>query len=708
MANRKEQTELFRTIWAIANDLRGAVDGWTFKAYVLGAIFYRYISEDICRYVAEIQEKAGVPDFDYSAMSDEEAETAHEMIVDEKGYFILPSQLFKNVLKTAEQDENLNEHLGKIFRAIESSPGDKPSKEKIAGLFSDFAVDNTMIGNTVGIRNKLLAKLLKRVDEMDLSQHLEDNHNDTFGDAYEFLMKMYASQAGKSGGEFFTPQEVSELIAEIAAWGTEDIKRVYDPACGSGSLLLKFQKIHGRDLEGLKFYGQEINPTTFNLCRSNMFLHHVNYNDFDICLNDTLLHPEHIDMVKDGKGCFDCIVSNPPYAMKWVGKENPLLMNDPRYADAGVLAPVSAADFAFILHMYYHLKDSGCCAIVEYPGLLSRGGAEKRIREYLLKENAIDTIIQLPENLFFGVSIPTCIIVIKKQARRAGDDKVLFIDASREFYKDGNKNYLSKDNQANIFNYYVKREEIDNISKLVSVDDIIANNVNLSVSAYVKQEDIKEEIDITDINERLNNSHDANKGIISEVNELRKHVDEVIKCDYNAPMVMIPLYCLLDYEQPTKYIVKSTDYDDSYKTPVLTAGQSFILGYTNETEGIYHASKDNPVIIFDDFVTSFHWVDFDFKVKSSAIKILKPKNDYNLRFIYYGMLGIQFKPKEHARHWISLYSKFQVPYPKEFVDVANIVNKINVFTDLISKLQEEIELRQKQYEYYREKLLTFE
>ena len=279
MANRKEQTELFRTIWAIANDLRGAVDGWTFKAYVLGAIFYRYISEDICRYVAELQAAAGVPDFDYSAMTDEEAETAHEMIVDEKGYFILPSQLFKNVLKTADDDENLNEHLGKIFRAIESSPGDKPSKEKIAGLFSDFAVDNTMIGNTVGIRNKLLAKLLKRVDEMDLSQHLEDNHNDTFGDAYEFLMKMYASQAGKSGGEFFTPQEVSELIAEIAAWGTEDIKRVYDPACGSGSLLLKFQKIHGRKLEGLKFYGQEINPTTFNLCRSNMFLHHVNYND---------------------------------------------------------------------------------------------------------------------------------------------------------------------------------------------------------------------------------------------------------------------------------------------------------------------------------------------------------------------------------------------------------------------------------------------
>ena len=488
---------------------------------MLGAIFYRYISEDICQYVAELQAAAGVPDFDYSAISDEEAETAHDMIVDEKGYFILPSQLFKNVLKTADDDENLNEHLGRIFRAIETSPGDKPSKEKIAGLFSDFAVDNTMIGNTVGIRNILLRKLLHRVDEMDLSQHLEDNHNDTFGDAYEFLMKMYASQAGKSGGEFFTPQEVSELIAEIAAWGTEDIKRVYDPACGSGSLLLKFQKIHGRKLEGLKFYGQEINPTTFNLCRSNMFLHHVNYNDFDIRLNDTLLHPEHIDMVRDGKGCFDCIVSNPPYSLKWVGKENPLLMNDPRYADAGVLAPVSAADLAFVLHMYYHLKDTGCCAIVEFPGILYRSGAEQKIREYLLKENAIDTIIQLPDNLFFGVQIPTCIIVLKKQGRRAGDDKVLFIDATKEFYKDGNRNYLSEKNQQNILNYYKNRENIEFISKLVSVEDILANDAKLSVSSYVDTEYIQEQLTIEDINSQINK-------VTSEINYLREEVDRII------------------------------------------------------------------------------------------------------------------------------------------------------------------------------------
>ncbi|MBR4230260.1 MAG: type I restriction-modification system subunit M [Bacteroidales bacterium] len=523
MANRKEQNELFKTIWAIANDLRGAVDGWTFKAYVLGAIFYRYISEDICHYVAELQAAAGVTDFDYSAMSDEEAKTAHDMIVDEKGYFILPSQLFKNVLKTADQDENLNNRLSKIFRDIENSPGDKPSKVKIAGLFSDFAVDSTQIGSTVNLRNKLLAKLLHRVDEMKLSQNIEDNKNDVFGDAYEYLMKMYASKAGKSGGEFFTPQEVSELLAEIAAWGTNDIKKVYDPACGSGSLLLKFQKIHGRKLEGLKFYGQEINPTTYNLCRSNMFLHHVNYNDFDIQLSDTLLDPRHIDMVIGGKGPFDCIVSNPPYSLKWIGKENPLLMNDPRFADAGVLAPPSAADLAFTLHMYYHLKDSGCCAIVEFPGVLYRGGAEQKIREYLIKENAVDCIIQLPANLFFGdVTIATCIIVLKKQGRRAGDNKVLFIDASREFVKEGAKNYLSETNQKTILDYYKNRKDKQYACKLVTTDEIIANDCNLSVSSYVEQPDTREKIDIKAVNASL-------KQLIVDGNALNEKIDNIIK-----------------------------------------------------------------------------------------------------------------------------------------------------------------------------------
>lgn len=698
MANRKEQTELFKTIWAIANDLRGAVDGWTFKAYVLGAIFYRYISEDICRYVAELQAAAGVPDFDYSTMSDEEAETAHEMIVDEKGYFILPSQLFKNVLKTADQDENLNNHLSKIFRDIESSPGDKPSKEKIAGLFSDFAVDNTMIGNTVAIRNKLLAKLLHRVDEMDLSQHLEDNNNDTFGDAYEFLMKMYASQAGKSGGEFFTPQEVSELLAEIAAYGTEDIKRVYDPACGSGSLLLKFQKIHGRTLEGLKFYGQEINPTTYNLCRSNMFLHHVNYNDFDIQLNDTLLYPEHIGMVKEGKGAFDCIVSNPPYSLKWVGKENPLLMNDPRYADAGVLAPASAADLAFVLHMYYHLKDTGCCAIVEFPGILFRSGAEQKIREYLLKENAIDSVIQLPENLFYGVPIATCIIVLKKQGRRAGDDKVLFVDASREFCKEGSKNYLSEKNKEAIFGYYKARKNIQNRSRLVSTSEIIENESVLTVSRYVEQEYHRETININEVNNRIDTLIAA---IIRGNLEIQNLISNLTK---NVSQKMVEIGSVCEFKRGSVITKKDAKPGD---IPVIAGGQkpSYYHNSANRNGESITVAGSGAYAGFVSYWNQPIFVSDAFTVEPSNVLI--PKFLYhclklNQKKIYELQKGAGV-PHVHGKD----IAKLLIPLPP-IEEQKRIVQILDCFDNSIKEFETMINLREKQYEFFCEKLLTFE
>ena len=362
MANLNERAELHKTIWKIANDLRGSVDGWEFKAYVLGSIFYRFISENICDYIHQLMKEAGQADFNYANISDEMAGNIRQKMVEEKGYFILPSQLFQNVVKTAEKDENLNERLTTIFRSIEASAVGTPSEDDLRGLFSDFTVDSASLGSTVIKRNQLLAKVLQTVAQMELGSKYNDTDNDTFGDTYEFLMQMYASQAGKSGGEFFTPQQVSELLARLASYNNPNIQKVYDPACGSGSLLLKFAKTIGKENPNLKYFGQEVNPTTYNLCRINMFLHNVNYDNFDIRLEDTLLKPQHMDDAP-----FDAIVSNPPYSLKWEGKDNTILINDERYAPAGVLAPKSAADLAFTMHMLWHLSERGTAAIVEFP-----------------------------------------------------------------------------------------------------------------------------------------------------------------------------------------------------------------------------------------------------------------------------------------------------------------------------------------------------
>ena len=514
MAKRSEKEELFKTIWSIADDLRGAVDGWNFKAYVLGAIFYRYISENITSYINKLQHDDGDEGFDYVTMSDEDAEYGREQLVDEKGFFIKPSQLFCNVVAKADEDKDLNQHLSNIFREIEASSIGSASEDKVRGLFADFIVDSSQLGGSVGERNERLAKVLKKVGEMPLSDNITDNRNDIFGDAYEYLMKMYAANAGKSGGEFFTPQEVSEVLARIAAYDNPNIRDVYDPACGSGSLLLKFSKIHGVDNPNLKYYGQEINPTTFNLCRINMFLHNVNYNNFDIQLGDTLLNPLHQGLK------FDAIVSNPPYSLKWVGKDNALLINDDRYSPAGVLAPKSAADLAFTMHMLYHLKESGICAIVEFPGVLYRGGAEKQIREYLIQNNHVDTVIQLPANLFFGVGIATCIIVLSKGKKPDGN--VLFIDASNEYVKNGNKNLLEQKDIDTIVDAYINRKDEQYFCKLVSNEDILANDCNLSVSSYVEAEDTREKIDIKAVNKDI-------VKVVNDVNKLREKVNGFIE-----------------------------------------------------------------------------------------------------------------------------------------------------------------------------------
>lgn len=513
MAANKEREELHSTIWKIAEKLRNAVDGWEFKAYVLGSIFYRYISENLTEYINNLQKEAGVDDFDYAKMSDEEAEEAREMMVQEKGFFILPSQLFQNVAKEPEKNVNLNEKLSKVFSSIEASAVGHDSEEQVKGLFSDFVIDSSRIGNSVDTRNKCIADVLIAVRDMELSKRYEDNSIDTVGDTYEYLMQMYASKAGKSGGEFFTPQEVSEVLARLASHNNHNIQKVYDPACGSGSLLLRFSKTVGKQNPNLEYYGQEINPTTYNLCRINMFLHNVNCSNFDIQLANTLTDPQHLGEK------FDAIVSNPPYSTKWEGKNDSILINDVRYSPAGVLAPPSAADLAFTMHMLYHLSETGTCAIVEFPGVLYRGGDEKRIRQYLIKHNFVDTIIQLPSNLFFGVGIATCIIVLKKDAK--ADNNVLFVDASELYAKAGNKNKLEQEHQDAIVNAYKERKEVQYFTKLVSNDDILANDCNLSVSSYVEKEDKRETIDITAVNSRMSE-------VIAEIDTLNKELSTIV------------------------------------------------------------------------------------------------------------------------------------------------------------------------------------
>ena len=515
MATMQERAELHKTIWKIANDLRGSVDGWEFKAYVLGSIFYRFISENICDYFNQRMHDLGYADFNYAEMKDEEAQGGKQDAVQTKGFFMLPSQLFQNVVKTADKDENLNEHLTAIFRSIEASAQGTESEDDLRGLFSDFSVDSQALGSTVIKRNQLLAKVLKTVATMDLGSRYNDTDNDTFGDTYEFLMQMYASEAGKSGGEFFTPQQVSELLARLASWNNPHINKVYDPACGSGSLLLKFAKTVGKENPNLKYFGQEVNPTTYNLCRINMFLHNVNFDNFDIRLEDTLLKPQHEDDAP-----FDAIVSNPPYSLKWEGKDNTILINDQRYAPAGVLAPKSAADLAFTMHMLWHLSEKGTAAIVEFPGVLYRGGDEKKIRQYLVKNNFIDTVIQLPANLFFGVGIATCIIVLKKSAKV--DANVLFIDASKLFQKNGNKNILLDEHQDKIMKLFQNRKDEQYLAKLVKNDDILENDCNLSVSSYVEQEDTREVINIKEVNEKL-------ETLLKEGYELNQKIETIIK-----------------------------------------------------------------------------------------------------------------------------------------------------------------------------------
>ena len=511
MANTTQREELQAAIWKIANEVRGAVDGWDFKQFVLGTLFYRFISENFVLFMEN-----GDESIDYTHWPDEQLsqKDIHE-VTKEKGYFIYPSQLFSHIAKNANTNPNLNTDLAAIFTAIEGSANGYQSEHDIKGLFADFDTTSNRLGNTVEEKNRRLAAVIKGVESLDFG-HFEDNEIDLFGDAYEFLISNYAANAGKSGGEFFTPQNVSNLIARLAIFGQETVNKIYDPACGSGSLLLQAKKLFGEYFSEEGFFGQEINHTTYNLARMNMFLHNINYVKFDIALGDTLLRPQYGDQKP-----FDAIVSNPPYSVNWVGSDDPTLINDDRFAPAGVLAPKSKADFAFVLHSLNYLSPRGRAAIICFPGIFYRGGAEQKIRKYLVDNNFVESVISLPPNLFYGTSIAVNILVLSKHKT---EPKTQFIDASGEdfFKKETNNNVLLPEHIDRIVEIFGNKEEVQYVATSVDNAQIAENDYNLSVSSYVEAEDKREIIDINKLNTEVTET-------VKRIDTLRADIDEIIK-----------------------------------------------------------------------------------------------------------------------------------------------------------------------------------
>jgi len=508
MTSTQQRTELQKKIWQIANEVRGSVDGWDFKQYVLGTLFYRFISENFSDYI-----EGGDESVDYASLPDDViTPEIKEDAIKTKGYFIYPSQLFSNVAATCESNANLNTDLAKIFSDIESSANGYPSEDDIKGLFADFDTTSNRLGNTVIEKNKRLCSVLKGVAELNFG-NFHENEIDLFGDAYEFLISKYAANAGKSGGEFFTPQGVSRLIAQLAMHGQTTINKIYDPACGSGSLLLQSKKQFDAHIIEEGFWGQEINHTTYNLARMNMFLHNINYDKFNIALGDTLTDPKFGD-----EKPFDAIVSNPPYSIKWIGSDDPTLINDERFAPAGVLPPKSKADFAFILHVLHYLSGKGRAAIVSFPGIFYRGGAERKIRKYLVDNNYVETVISLAPNLFYGTSIAVNILVLSKHK---SDTRIQFIDASKLYTQQTNTNILEPKHIEKIMQVFDSKAEEEYFATSVDFERIAENDYNLSVSSYVEAEDTREKIDITQLNAEI-------KTTVEKIDRLRAEIDEIV------------------------------------------------------------------------------------------------------------------------------------------------------------------------------------
>src|SRR5690554_5734378 len=508
MTSTIQRAELHSQIWKIANDVRGSVDGWDFKHFVLGTLFYRFISENFTLYI-----EGGDESIDYASLSDDVIPPEIKVdAIKTKGYFIYPSQLFVNVAKNASNNSNLNTDLAEIFSAIESSANGYPSEDDIKGLFADFDTTSNRLGNTVENKNSRLAAVLKGVEGLNLG-NFEDNQIDLFGDAYEFLISNYAANAGKSGGEFFTPQNVSKLIAQLAMHKQKTVNKIYDPAAGSGSLLLQAKKHFDNHIIEEGFFGQEINHTTYNLARMNMFLHNINYDKFNIQLGNTLTDPHFLD-----ERPFDAIVSNPPYSVKWIGSDDPTLINDERFAPAGVLAPKSKADFAFVLHALSYLSSKCRAAIVCFPGIFYRGGAEQKIRKYLVDNNYVETVISLAPNLFFGTTIAVNILVLSKHKQ---DTTTQFIDASNLFKKETNNNILTDEHIEQIMKVFASKEDVEHFAKSVPFEKVAESDYNLSVSSYVEAKDNREVIDITELYAEL-------KTTVAKIDQLRADIDAIV------------------------------------------------------------------------------------------------------------------------------------------------------------------------------------
>lgn len=728
MSNQKEKerAELHKTIWQIANDLRGSVDGWDFKQYVLGMLFYRFISENLVTYLNKNEKASGNKEFSYEDLSDDVAETARKQVVDEKGFFILPSELFSNVAKKAKSDDDLNVTLENIFKNIEKSAQGTESEDNLKGLFDDIDVNSNKLGGTVIEKNDKLRKLISAIDNLKLGKY-EDNTIDAFGDAYEYLMTMYAANAGKSGGEFFTPQEVSELLAKLALidFGNESIdekgnrhipdkkrvEKVYDPACGSGSLLLKFAKILGKDNVKLGFFGQEINLTTYNLARINMFLHDINFEKFDIAYGDTLKNPVHWDDKP-----FEAIVSNPPYSTNWAGDDDPLLINDERFSPAGVLAPRSRADFAFVMHILSWLSAKGTASIIEFPGVLYRrdNTKEPRIRKFLVENNYVDSVIQMPADLFFGNNFATAVIILRKNKN---DNKVLFVDASNEFVRIDTKNKLTPDNIKNIVDSVRYKKNKDDFAILVDHEQIVENEYNLSVNTYLKKTKVIEEVDVNFVNNELfeieselQQRREIIKSNILKFDNNESEIDILLKKYYpnGVPNVKLGKVCdvLVGGDTP-KDCIKGLEFPNGdYQFPVYSNSKS--------NEGLYGYSKTYRVAEPAITVTSIGTIGVHFIRKGKFTPIIRlktiiPHNDkLDIKYLYYVLYNVKFNSTNSSLSSMNAndIKKAEIPLPN--LDIQRkIVTILDEFTKYEELMKEEVKLRLEQYEYYRNKLLTF-